>query len=218
MPSIKRKLQLLGGFAVLLFVAGAIGCSGFFQDPVLTGLTVGPQSPNIQQGTTLQMSAIGTYNDGSTKTLSSNVFWSSSNTAVAPITSGGRVTGASSGTATITASEGAASGTSTVTVTLMNVTGITLQPTALTIARGTSGTIMALATVSGMSGTVDVSATATWAVTDSTGAVAQNISISNQQSPATVTVSSAAAVGTYTITATYTGTTTFTRTAPLTVN
>jgi hypothetical protein len=100
----------------------------------------------------------------------------------------------------------------------MNVTGLMLQPTSLTIARGTSGTIMALATVSGMSGTVDVSATSTWAVTDSTGAVAQNISVSNQQSPATVTVSSAATVGTYTITATYAGTTTFTRMAPLTVN
>src|SRR5215469_8402806 len=151
MPSIKRKLQLLGGFTVLLFVAAAIGCSGFFVDPVLTGLTVGPQSPNIQQGTSLQMSATGTYDDGSHKTLTSSVFWSSSDTAVAPITSGGRITGTSSGTATITASSGAASGTSTVTVTLMNVTGITLQPPSLTIARGTSGTIMALATVTGMS-------------------------------------------------------------------
>jgi len=86
---------------------------GFFVDPVLTGLSVGPQSPNIQQGTTLEMSAIGTDDDGRTKTLTSNVFWSSSNTSVAPLTSGGRVTGASSGTSTITASSGAASGTFT---------------------------------------------------------------------------------------------------------
>ena len=217
MPSTKRKLQLLAGFAVLLsFAAAGVGCSGFFQDPVLTGLTVGPQSPNIQQGTTLQMSATGTYDDGSHKTLTSSVFWSSSDTAVAPITSGGSVTGASSGTATITASSGAASGTSTVTVSLMNVTGITLQPPSLTITRGSSSTIMALATVSGMS--VDVTATTTWSVTDSTGAVAQNISITNQQSPATVTVASGATPGSYTINAVYSGTTQFTKTAPLTVN
>jgi hypothetical protein len=190
---------------------------GFFVDPVLTGLSVGPQSPNIQQGTTLQMSAIGTDDDGRTKTLTSNVFWSSSNTSVAPLTSGGRVTGASSGTSTITASSGAASGTSTVTVSLNNVIGIMLQPNSLTIAWGPSGTSMALATVSGESMTVDVTATTTWAVTTSTGSVAQNISITNLQSPATITVASGATPGSYTITATYSGTTTFTKRASLTV-
>src|SRR5579864_3682570 len=111
MPSTKRKLQLLAGLTVLLLLAAAVGCRGFFQSPVLTSLTVGPQSPNIQQGTSLQMSAIGTFDDGSTKTLTSSVFWSSSDMTVASITSGGRVTGASSGTATITASSGASSGT-----------------------------------------------------------------------------------------------------------
>jgi len=217
MPSTKRNLQLFAGFTLLLLLAVGVGCTGFFQNPVLTGLTVGPQSPNIQQGTTLQMSATGTYDDGSTKTLTSNVFWTSSDPTIASITSGGQVTCASSGTATITASSGAASGTSTITVSLSNVIGLTLMPTSLTITHGSSGTISALATVSGSSTTVDVSATTTWTVTDSTGMQPSTISISSGQAPATVTVNSSAIPGLYTITAVYSGTTTFTKTAPLNI-
>jgi Bacterial Ig-like domain (group 2) len=218
MPSTKKKLQLLSASAALLLLAGLVGCTGFFQNPVLTTLTVGPQAPNIQQGSTLQMSATGTYDDGSTKTLTSGVFWSSSDDTIATISTGGKVTAGSAGTATITASSGAVSGTSTVTVSLNNVIGLTLSPTQVTITRGSTGTISALATVSGMSGTVDVSATTTWTITDSTGATPTTISITSQQSPATITVDSSATPGTYTITAVYSGTTTFTKTAPLTVN
>lgn len=212
-----RKVQLLSAFAMFLLVASLVGCSGFFQDPVLTTLTIGPQSPNLQQGSTLQMSATGTYDDGSSKTLTSGVFWSSSDNTIASISTGGKVTAASAGTATITASSGAVSGTSTITVSLNNVIGLTLSPTQVTVARGSTGTISALASVSGSSGTVDVSATTTWTITDSTGAVPTTISITSQQSPATITVDSSATPGTYTITAVYSGTTTFTKTAPLIV-
>ncbi len=215
MPSTKRKLQLLAGLVALLLLALAVGCSGFFQNPVLTGLTVGPQSPNIQQGTSLQMSAIGTYDDGSTKTLTSGVFWSSDDTNVAPITSGGRVTGASSGTATVTASAGAQSGTSTVTVTLNNVTSIMIRPTSLTIARGNMGTLTVFATAGGTQ--VDVTSTVTWAITDSSGNIASNISITTQTSPATITVLSTATAGSYKVTATYSGNTTYTNSITLTV-
>ena len=215
MLSTRRKLSVLGGIVVLLLLAFAAGCTGFFQNPVLTGLTVGPQSPNIQQGTTLQMSAVGTFDDGSTKTLTSQVFWSSSDTTVAPISTGGVITGSSSGTSTITASSGAASGTSTVTVTLMNVTAITIMPPSLTIARGGMGTLNVLATAGGSQ--VDVTATVTWTITDSTGNTPTTISITTQTSPATITVNSSAATGQYTVTATYAGSTTFTKSITLTV-
>ena len=218
MPSTKKKLQLFSAFATLLLLAVLVGCSGFFQDPVLTTLVVGPQAPNIQQGSTLQMSATGTYDDGSTKTLTSGVFWSTSDTSIVSISTGGKITGDSAGTATITASSGAVSGTSTVTVSLNNVIGLTLSPTQVSITRGSTGTISALATVSGMSGTVDVSATTTWSITDSTGATPTTISITSQESPATISVDSSATPGIYTITAVYSGTTTFTKTAPLIVN
>jgi uncharacterized cupredoxin-like copper-binding protein len=215
MPSTKRKLQILGGVTLLLLLAATAGCTGFFQNPVLTGLTVGPQSPNIQQGTTLQLSATGTFDDGSTKTLTSKVFWSSSDVMVVPISSGGVITGASSGTATITASSGAASGTTSVTVTLMNVTGITIMPSSLTVPRGQTGMLTVLANAGGTQ--VDVTATVTWTITDSSGMTAQNISITTQTSPATIMVNSNALTGNYTVTATYAGTTTLMKSITLTV-
>jgi len=192
-----------------------VGCTGFFQNPVLTGLTVGPQSPNIQQGSTLQMNAIGTYDDGSTKTLTSGVFWSTSDDTVAPITAGGLITGASSGTATVTASASAVSGTSIVTVTLNNVTALTLTPPSLTVQKGNSGNIQAFATAGGTQ--IDVSATVSWQITDSGGNIPSTINITTGTSPAVVTVNNSATSGTYTITATYAGTTQFIKTAPLTV-
>ncbi len=75
----KCQLQLLAALATLFLLALAIGCTGFFVNPTLTGVTVGPTA-TIQQGKTVQMTATGTYNDGSTKTITSGVFWSSGTT------------------------------------------------------------------------------------------------------------------------------------------
>jgi hypothetical protein len=217
MLSNSRKLQLLVAFTTLFSFAGAVGCRGFFQDPQLTSITVGPQNVNLQQGNTLQMTAIGNFNDGSTKTLTSGVFWSSSADTVASINPSGNVTGLSSGTATISASSGATTGTTTVVVVLNNVTAITISPNNQNVALGGSTTYTCAATVSG-GPPVDVTASVSWTVTDSTGAAAANISISNQTTPATVTVNSNAITGTYTVNASYTANSqTFTDTATLTV-
>src|SRR2546426_4196755 len=198
-----RKLQLLVAFTTLFCLAGAVGCRGFFQDPQLTSITVGPQNVNLQQGNTLQMTAVGNFNDGSTKTLTSGVFWSSSDNAIASITQGGTVTGVSSGTATISASSGAITGTTTVVVVLNNVTAITISPNNQNVTLGGTTTYTCAATVSGGQ-PADITASVSWSVTDSTGAAAANISISNQTNPATVTVNSNATRATYTVNASYT--------------
>jgi len=44
---------------ILLTLALALGCNGFFVDPVLTGVTGGP-AVTIHTGNTVQMSAVGT--------------------------------------------------------------------------------------------------------------------------------------------------------------
>lgn len=218
MPSTKRKLQLLAAFTALLSLALAVGCRGFFRNPQLISITVGPPGANIQQGTTLQMSAIGNFDDGSTNTLTSDVAWFSDDTNIAPITQGGRVTGQNSGTANITASQSAISGTTTITVTLNNVTAITISPDSHTIPLGGSNTYTCAATVSG-GPPVDVSSSVNWTVTDSTGAIATGITITNGETPATVTVQNTAATGNYKVNASYTtSTATFTDTADLIVD
>jgi len=212
MLSSKKKLQLVAAFATFFLFALGVGCSGFFVDPVLTSIAVGPTA-TIDQGATVQESAIGTYNDGSTKALSSGVQWSSSAATTASVNSSGLVTGASPGTATITAAFQATSGTSSITVNLGNVTALKVSPTTANIsANGGVQTFTALATVTGDSAPVDVSATATWSLSNET-----DYSISQGVTPATVTALSTSTAGQQIIvTATYQSTSQFTATATLT--
>jgi trimeric autotransporter adhesin len=168
MLSSKKKLQLVGAFTTLFLFAVIVGCNGFFVDPVLTSITVGPTA-TINQGATVQESAVGTYNDGSTKILSSGTQWSTSDSTIATVNSSGLVTGASPGSATITAGFQATSGTSSITVNLGNVTALKISPTGNTnIPVSGNAPFTALATVTGESTPVDVSATATWTLGDTT--------------------------------------------------
>jgi Big-like domain-containing protein len=217
MLSSKKKLQLVAAFATFFLVVVGVACSGFFVAPVLTSIAVGPTA-TINQGATVQESAIGTYNDGSTKILGSGVQWSSSAATTASVNSSGLVTGASPGSATITAAYQATSGTSSITVSLGNVTALNITPQSGTVTiNGTSGAYTANATVAGDSTPVDVSPTATWTTSDPT-----NITITVPTTTGvgtTFTAGSATPPGeVVTITATYVSTTTLTATAKLTVN
>jgi hypothetical protein len=120
MSSKKSKLRLMGAFAALASLALAISCRGFFVKPTLTAIAVGPVSPTIYTGSidnTVQMFAVGTFNDGSSGTTS--VSWGISPQNVATISSGGLVTAQETGTGTITATSNvlpSISGTQTLTV------------------------------------------------------------------------------------------------------
>ena len=212
MLSSKKKLQLVAAFATLFLFAVVVGCNGFFVDPVLTSIAVGPTA-TINQGATVQESAVGTYNDGSTKTLSSGVQWSSSDSTAATVTNAGLVTGTAPGSATITAAYQTTSGTSSITVSLGNVTALKITPLSGTVAvNAVSLPFFAYATVAGDSTPVDVSPTATW--TTSSQTVTINVpSTTGVGVTFTDTVSESV-----TIQATYTSTTTLTATATLTVN
>jgi hypothetical protein len=218
MLSSNKKLQIGGAFATLLVFALGVGCNGFFVNPTLTGITVGPTT-SIQTGSTVQMTAVATYNDGSTQTLGSGVYWSSSDPNTATVSTSGLVKGISSGSATITASYQTQSGTATITVNLGSVTALRIQPTTASISHiaGSVSTpgFQALATVQGQSSPVDVSATATWSVSDTT-----DYEITQQGvTPVTVTALSSATAGQrITVTAVYQSTSQLTATATVTSN
>lgn len=206
MLSRNKKLQLASAFATLLLFALGVGCSGFFVDPVLTSIAVGPTA-TIQQGATVQESAIGTYNDGSTKSLGSGVQWSSSDATAASVNSSGLVTGNSQGSATITAAFQATSGTSSITVNLGNVTALITKPAGTVSIKGNGGQqdFTALATVTGESSPVDVSSTATWTLSDTTDFQL------TQGDPVTITtLTDAVSTPPATLTVTYSSTTTIT--------
>jgi Big-like domain-containing protein len=216
MSSPQKKLRLAGAFAVLAIFAVTLGCRGFFVNPTLTTVTAGPTGFNLPVGSTQQMTATGTYNDGSTKTLTSGVVWTSSDPTVATVTAGGLVTGVAAGTATITAQSGTITGTAAITVALTNVTGLTITPTTANVkTNGGTVTFKAFATISGSSTPIDVSAQANWSITNQTA----DYSLTQGVSPETVTTITTVPIGQIdTLTATYTsGTTQFTATAKVLV-
>lgn len=166
----KKKLQLIGAFAALAMLALAASCRGFFVSPTLTAVSVGPQNLQLNVNQTWQMSATGTYNDGTQKTLTSGVTWSSSDPATVSVgQSSGIATGVQTGSATVSASAGscsACSGSTSVTVLLQGVTSIVVTGGGQTVHvnSGTPAYLQALA-----NGSTDVSNNATWTVADSGG-------------------------------------------------
>lgn len=89
----------------------------------LTSVAITPVNPSIAPGATQQFVAVGTYSDGSSADISSQVTWSSSNAGVATITAGGLATGVAGGTSTIKATAGSLSGS----------TGLSVQVSTLSI-------------------------------------------------------------------------------------
>jgi len=206
----RSKLRLMGAFAALATLALAVSCTGFFVNPTLTGVSVGPQGLALNVNQTWQMGATGTYSDGSQKTLTSNVTWSSDTpSSVSVGQTSGIVTGVAVGSSNITASSGscsACSGSTSVTVVLTGVNSIIVAPSSQSASQNTTTAYYTATAVPGG----DITAGATWNVLDSTG--------TNQNGEFTISYqsgtgfgegflpSSLAAAGTYTISVTYPGT------------
>jgi len=137
-----KKSRLIGACAVLATLALAASCTGFFVNPTLTGVSVGPQNLSITLNQTWQMTATGTYSDGTQKQLNSGVTWSSSDAATVPVgQTSGQVTGSAIGSATISASAGscsACSGSTTVTVALQNVSSVVVSPSNQSVTVGST--------------------------------------------------------------------------------
>ena len=78
MSSSGRKLRVLASCAVLLLAGIAVGCHGFFVDPVLTSMAVNTLSSTnlVNVGDTVQLQATGTFDDNSHKNLTGTATWS----------------------------------------------------------------------------------------------------------------------------------------------
>jgi Bacterial Ig-like domain (group 2) len=168
--------QKLLALAALSALAIASGCTGFFVNPTLSSLTIGPQTQTITSNPvqTLQMSATGTFSDGSTQDLTGKVSWSSDTPTCATINSAGLVTPVKSVSGICTTNISAASGTvpaatTTVTVTEGMPTSIQLSvaPT-MNPAAGTALTFTAKALFPGSSALQDITSSVTWIDSDPT--------------------------------------------------
>jgi len=162
-------------FAALSALVSAVGCTGFFVNPTLSSVAIGPQSQTITSNPvqTLQMSATGTYSDGSTKDLTGKVSWASDTPTCATISPSGLVTPVKTVTGICTTTISAASGavtaaTTTVTVTEGMPTSITLSVSNTNPAAGTAVTFTAKALFPGSSTQQDITSSVTWIDSDQT--------------------------------------------------
>jgi hypothetical protein len=129
----------------------------------LSSIAVTPAGPTIAKGLTVPFVAMGTYTDGSTADLTSQVAWASSDPSVASISPTGLATGLGVGSAGITASfDGVTSPVDTLTVTPAALTGIAVTPVNPSIAKGQTAQFTATGSYTDGT-TADLTPQVTWA-------------------------------------------------------
>ena len=172
-----KKLGLrLASIVCLALVTGFTGCGGGSSSgggittpppaPHLMSIGVTPNSASIALGLTQQLSAAGTYSDGTTKDITSSATWTSAATTVASVSTAGLVSSLAQGQSNITATLNAVAGSATITVGPPQLTGISITPAQAAVYVGSAPQqFAAIATYTDKS-TADISGTVTWSVSN----------------------------------------------------
>ena len=162
----------------------------------LLGIKLTPAQSSLPIGEAEQLTATGTYSDGTTQNLTQSVTWSSSSSTIASVSASGSVQANSLGTSTIGATSGSGvTGTASVTATPPVVVSLNVAPFALSIVLEGASQLHAIATWSDGT-TQDVTTATSWS---STPAGIATISLSGR--------ATAWQVGSTTVFATYSGAT-----------
>lgn len=133
--------------------------------PTLKSITVDPNSASIAVGGTQQFKAIGLYDDGTERILTSEAVWNSDAPTVAKVSKTGLATGISVGSANVTAAIGALSDTASVTVTPEGPPTLIVELTGLEASYSIGQTVNITATVTDGAGPVDAASVTTEVVT-----------------------------------------------------
>jgi trimeric autotransporter adhesin len=128
---------------------------------VLASIAVTPASASLPLGTGVQLTATGTYTDGSTQNLTNSATWNSSNTSAASVSSTGMVTSNAQGSATITAAYSGIGGHASLTVTAPALVSLAVSPVSASIAPNTTIQFAAIGTFTDGS-TQNVTASVQW--------------------------------------------------------
>jgi len=132
---------------------------------------VGPSS--LAAGVTDQLSAIGTFSDGSTQDITSDLSWQSSASSIASINAQtALLTSIQQGNIVITATNSTLSATLNVTISPASLTALSMSPSTISLAKGSNKEVTITAFYSDQS-FVDVSNQVSWVSSDSTIATAQ---------------------------------------------
>src|SRR5260221_5968289 len=168
MLSHKRLGALTSAVAACLLLAACSGGGGGPSSTALLSIAVTPQSPTIKGGgATRQFTATGTYSDSSTRDLTMQVTWRSSDTSKATISSTGLATGITFGSATTPATSGSIFGSTSVNI--VTLSSIAVTPSNPSIVNGTTVQLTATASYSDSS-TEDLTTQVVWSSSDNTKA------------------------------------------------
>ena len=148
-----------------------------------------------------QLTATGSYTDGSSADLTSLVTWTSSAISKANVDASGVVTGVAAGSASITATLNSVSGSTTVTVTAPSITAISVSPDGLTLPLNVTQQFVATASYSDGS-SQDLVTGVAWSSSATSVATIDNNGLASLLTAGTVTIT--AQVGSLTDTATIT--------------
>ena len=177
----------------------------------LLGLDVTPAIPSIPAGLLQQFSATGTFSDGTTKDMTPEVTWTSTDAGVSTVSnatgSKGLATTLVQGTATITATFGMISGSTLLTVIPAAVVTIEVEPFEMSTPSGlnqqfTAAGILSDDTVIDLTEAVTWSSSATDIATVSNGTGSNGIATAIAPGTATITASYQGDVGSATLTVT----------------
>jgi trimeric autotransporter adhesin len=161
----------------------------------LNSISILPQG-GIAPGTKVQFTATGTFDDGSTHNLTTQVTWASSDTTVLKFlsTTGSTAQGFNSGTVTVTASLGSVVGSESFNVSSATIQSVTVTPSKPTIAIGGHQSFTATGLFSD-STAQDITTSVTWNVSDtsvaSIGTAGSTIGVANGLNAGTANVTAA---------------------------
>jgi hypothetical protein len=130
----------------------------------LLSIAITPSPSSLPVGESEQLTATGSFTDGTSQNLTQSAIWSSSNPAIASISPTGKVVATTVGTATITASSGSVAGSASLTVTPPAAIALNIVPATLSMVVGSSQQFQAIATMSNGT-TQNVSGTVAWSST-----------------------------------------------------
>jgi hypothetical protein len=152
----------------------------------LTSIQVTPASSTLFPSATQQLAATGTYSDSTQQNLTAQAAWSSSNTAVATVSSGGLVTAVSGGSATIYAKSAGITGMATVNV--RTLVSIAVTPASPTVNVGSTQQFTATGTYQDNS-TQNITTQVTWNSSNTTAATISSGGLATGQAAGGSTIS-----------------------------
>ena len=207
MPRLRllNVVRAVGLLVVLVQLGGCNICGKFFRDTLdIVGLAVSPLNGSVQPSNTQQFTATGTYSDNSTADVTTQTIWTSSNPAIATISSAGLATAVALGNTTISGNCQCYVVNTSLTVSnqaAATITSIAVTPATATIATGSTQQFVATATYSNNT-TQIITTSATWTSSDNTIATITSAGLATGVSSgsATITATSGSVCGTAALT------------------